>query len=93
MTRPSAEREPANWEITAVALQCDYIGDLVTVRVKRDWVAECAWCHKYKLNTFKVRQLKIDTTIRGRIDKCVGPDCPIVTKYRDQLIEEEFGKK
>ena len=93
MTQANAEREPANWEITAVALQCDYIDDLVTVRVNRDWVAECAWCFRYKLKKSEERQQKIDATIRGKIDKCIGPDCPIVTKYRDQLIEEEFGKK
>jgi len=90
MNQPSEKLELADWEITAAALQCDYIGDIVTLRVTRDWLAECAWCLKYKLNTSKE---KFDGLIMGRINKCVGPDCPLVKGYRDQLIEEEFGKK
>ena len=90
MNLPSADPERANWEVTAIALPCDYIGDFVTLRVSRDWLAKCAWCLKYKLNTSKER---FDDTIKVKIDKCVGPDCPIVAGYRDKLIEEEFGKK
>ena len=90
MNQPSEKRDSADWEIAAIALKCDYIGDFVTVRVSRDWLAQCAWYLKYKSNASKE---KFDGIIMGRIDKCVGPDCPIVTGYRDKLIEEEFGKK
>ena len=90
MNPPSADPERANWEVTAIALPCDYIGDFVTVRVSGDWLAQCAWYLKYKSNASKE---KFDGIIMGKIDKCVGPDCPIVTGYRDKLIEEEFGKK
>ena len=93
MNQPSEKLELADWEMTAIALPCDYIGDLITVRVSRDWLAECAWCLKYKLNTSKGERQELDSTIKGKIDKCVGPDCPIVTGYRDKLIEEEFGEK
>jgi len=92
MIQSSVELEPPNWEITAAALPCDCVGDLVTVRVKRDWLAECAWYRKYKLDASKGNKEKLDKTIKQGIDKCVGPDCPVVTKYRDKLIEEEFGK-
>ncbi len=88
MIKSSVKFEGANWEITAISLRCDYIGDLVTVMVNRDWSATCAWYLKYKSNTSK----ELDTTIKQIIDKCVGPDCPIVTKYRDKLIEEEAGR-
>jgi hypothetical protein len=91
MNQPNGELQPANWEITAVALPCDYIGDLVTIRVTREWLAECAWYLKYKSNTSKGK--KLDETTRVKRDKCVGPDCPIVAKYRDKLIEEELGNK
>jgi hypothetical protein len=93
MVQPTVKLETANWEITAIALRCDYIGDFVTVRVNRDWLAKCAWYLKYKLNEKKENKPKIDKTIKGRIDKCVGPDCLIVTKYRDQLVEEDLGRK
>ena len=90
MNPPSADPERANWEVTAIALPCDYIGDFVTVRVSGDWLAQCAWYLKYKSNASKE---KFDGIIMGKIDKCVGPDCPIVTGYRDKLIGEEFGEK
>ena len=84
---------PANWEITAFSFGCDYIGDTVTVRVTRDWLAKCAWYLKYKTDTPKGRKQEIDKVIKHRIDKCLGPDCPLVAKYREKLIEEAFGKK
>ncbi len=31
--------------------------------------------------------------IKQRINKCLGPDCRLVAKYREKLIEEELGKK
>jgi len=93
MIQQSVEREPANWEITAIGLRCDYIDDFVTVRVYRDWVTKCTWYLKYKFTTSKGNKLKLEKRIKGRIDKCVGPDCPVVTKYRDKLIEEESGKR
>jgi hypothetical protein len=90
---PTGKPEPANWEITAFSLRCDYIGDMVTVRVARDWLATCAWYLKYKTNATKESKQGIDKAIKQRIDKCLGPNCPIVTKYREKLIEEDFGKK
>jgi len=84
MIQPSVELKAANWEITAITLRCDYIGDVVTVMVNRDWLAKCTWYLKHKLSTSKEN--------KQRIDKCVGPDCPVVKKYRAKLIEEEFGK-
>lgn len=93
MNQPSEELERANWEITAAALPCDYISDLITVRVTRDWVADCGWYLKYKSDRSKGSKQKPEKGGKGKIDKCVGPDCPIVTKYRGKLIEEEFGRK
>ena len=91
--QPSVERGPANWEITAISFRCDYIGDYVTVMVHPDWLANCAWYFKYKSNTSKENKQDLNPAIKQRIDKCVGPDCPLVVAYRDKLIDEEFGKK
>ncbi len=93
MNQPSEELERANWEVTAAALPCDYIGELITVRVTRGWVADCGWYFKYKPDRSEGNKQKLEKASKGKIDRCVGPDCPIVTKYRDKLIEEEFGKK
>jgi len=90
---PTGKFEPANWEITAFSFRCDYIGDMVTLRVTRDWLAACAWYLKYKANITKERERKIDQVVKQTIDKCLGPNCPIVTKYREKLIQEEFGKE
>ncbi len=93
MIEPIGKLEPANWEITAFSHLCDHIGETVTVRVTRDWVATCAWYLKYKTDVPNRRKQEIDKIIKLRIDKCLGPDCPSVTKYREKLIEEEFGRK
>lgn len=93
MMEPTRKFEPANWEITAFSLRCDYIGDMVTLRVTRDWMAICAWYLKYKTNATKESKQELDKAIKQKIDKCLGPECPIVTKYREKLIEEEFGQR
>jgi len=90
---PTGKLEPANWEITAFTLRCDYIGDTVTVRVTRDWVATCAWYLKYRANVAEQSVQKIDKVIKQRTDKCLGPGCPNVTKYRETLIKKELGKE
>jgi hypothetical protein len=92
MIQSSVKLEPGNWEITTIGLRCDYTSDFVTIIVNRDWMAKCAWHLKYKLNASKAQTEKIGKTTKQRIDKCVGTDCPIVTEYRDKLIEEELGK-
>jgi hypothetical protein len=92
MIQPRTKFERANWEITAIALRCDYIGDVVTVMVDRDWRVKCAWYLKYKLNSTQGKKQKIYKTIKGKINKCIGRDCPVVCKYREKLIAEELGK-
>jgi len=91
---PTGKLEPANWEITAFSLQCDHISEVVTVRVTRDWAATCAWYLKHKANVTKQSGQKIGKAMKqSSLDKCLGPNCPLVTKYRDKLIQEEFGKE
>ncbi len=90
MMLPTGKFEPANWEITAFSLQCDLINDVVTVRVTRDWTAICAWYLKHKADATK----QIAKAIKqSSIDKCLGPNCPIITKYREKLIQEETGNE
>ncbi len=90
MMEPTGKLEPANWEITAFSLQCDHISEVVTVRVTRDWAATCAWYLKHKADAIKQMGKAVK---RSSIDKCLGPNCPIVTKYREKLVQEEFGNE
>jgi len=92
MIQPTVKPEPAHLEVTAISFRCDYIGDYVTVMVNRDWLANCVWYLKYKSNTSKEEKQGLNTAIKQRIDQCVGPDCPVITKYREKLTEEEFRK-
>lgn len=62
----------ADWRITATTIQCDLVGESVTVMVNGDWTYSCAW---YQRNKHKS-------------GNCVGPDCPNVIRYRDKLIAE-----
>ena len=93
MNQTGVDLERANWEITAAALPCDYVDDLITVRVTRDWAAECAWYAKYKSSRSKGNKQRLEKRIKERTEKCMGPECPIVAQYREKLIEEEFGRK
>jgi len=93
MMQPTAKPGTANWETTAICFRCDYIGDSVTVRVSGDWLAKCTWYLKYKGNASKGSDQALDSVVKQRINKCVGPDCPLVAAYRDKLREEESGKK
>ena len=91
---PTQKLEPANWEITAFSFQCDPINEVVTVRVTRDWAATCVWYLNYKANATKQSGQKISRAVKqSSIDKCLGPNCPIVTKYLEKLIQEEFGNE
>jgi hypothetical protein len=84
--------EPAKWEITGTTLRCESIDDYVTLAVTREWMAKCTWCLKYKTQSVQNAPRK-KKTIREKIEKCIGPGCPVVTKYRDKLMSEEAAKK
>ncbi len=90
---PTGKLKPANWEITAFSLQCDHINEIVTIRVSRDWTAACAWQLKYNAAVTKQSRQEMDKAVKKSAGKCLGSNCPIVTKYRDKLIQEEFGKE
>jgi len=85
--------KPANWQITATTIKCDEIDEAVTVMVNRDWTTHCTWYSKYKQKVIENKKQKFEKQIKQKIAECVGPDCPLAIKYRDKLIQEEFGIK
>jgi len=84
--------ESAKWAITAKKLWCELIEDYVTLTVTKEWLAKCTWFLKYKARTGQ-NAPRMNNTVREKINKCAGPDCPVVTKYRDRLMAEEAPKK
>lgn len=92
MRQPAAGLETADWEITAISLRCDCIGQFVTVMVNRDRPARCSWYLKFKSKTAKGKKPKISKPVKEKMEKCTGPDCPAVIRYREKLVEEELRK-
>lgn len=84
--------KPPKWETTATTLRCESIDDYVTLTVTREWRGKCTWCFKYKTPAGR-NAPRMTATIREKIKKCTGPDCPAVAKYRDRLISEEAAKR
>jgi len=80
----------ADWQITAATIYCDDVDDEVTVIVNRDGSVRCVGFGKYSepgkdtagLIKQKSRRLK-------RQLKCTGPECDLITGYRDRLFAEE----
>ena len=92
MIEARTDLKPANWQITATTIRCDYVDDNVTLMVDRDWTTRCAWYHRYKQKVLENPKRKFDKTIRLKMEKCPGAECPIALEYRDKLIREEFAE-
>jgi len=59
--------------------------------VESDWSTKCVWYNRYKQKAAGEKKQKFDKDIKSKIEKCVGPDCPMAKEYRDKLIRDEFG--
>jgi hypothetical protein len=93
MPRTKTKLQPANWQVTATTVHCEFIGDFVTIIVNKDWSTKCVWHNRYKQKALADKKYKVDKKIRLKIDRCQGPDCSYTTVYRDKLVKEEFGEK
>ncbi len=90
-TETEKELPPAKWQITATTIHCDLVDEFVTLMIKKEWSASCAWYKRYKQKVIEDKKQKFDKKTMLKIGKCAGPDCMYVTGYRDKLIKEEFG--
>ncbi len=93
MIQAKVDIEPAGWQITATTIKCDIVDDAVTLMVNRDWATRCTWYRRYKQKNVEEKKQKFENKIKHKIAECAGPDCPLAIKYRDKLIQEEFGTK
>ena len=77
-----------DWQVTGTTLYCDVVKDEVTIFVHKDWSVKCTGCDKYK----KAGDGTGNNVERGRKygqrEKCNGPECAAVLKYRDKLLAE-----
>jgi hypothetical protein len=83
--------KPAGWQVTATTVRCEKVDDFVTIMVNKDWSTSCAWYHRHKGQGSPGSKGRFNTRLKGKIDACNGPECPLVVQYRDRLIHEEFG--
>jgi len=93
MAKARTELEPAEWQITATTIHCDFVDDFVTIMVNKDWSTRCAWYGRHKQKALEDKKQKFAKEIKLKIEKCAGPECSHVTDYRDKLIKEESGSK
>jgi hypothetical protein len=93
MIAARTDLQPANWQITATTIQCDCVDDAVTVMVYRDWTTRCTWFRRYKQKAVDNKKQSFEKAIRVKIEKCLGPQCPVAMNYRDKLIREESGTR
>lgn len=91
MIEARTDLKPGNWQITATTLECGHVDEAVTIMVYSDWKTSCVWYSRYKEKSGSNKKQKFDKTIRSKIEKCRGPECPLGKEYRDNLIKEEFG--
>jgi len=93
MSETKTALQPANWQVTATTVRCEFVDDFVTIMVYKDWSTRCGWYNRYKQKALEDKKSKFDNKIRAKIGKCTGPDCTYVIGYRDKLIDEEFKSK
>ncbi len=80
-----------DWQVTATSINCEAVGDEVTIIVGKDWNTSCTGFKRYGENISKdtAAMLKKKGKIQGKRFKCTGPlDCG-AGRYRDKLISEE----
>ena len=93
MAEAKTDMAPGNWQVTATTIECDMVGDYVTIMVNKDWSTRCVWCTRYKKAAEENPKQKFTKDIKAKIAKCQGPDCKYVLEYRDKLIKEEAAVK
>jgi hypothetical protein len=89
MIAARTDLKPGNWQITATTLQCEYVGDAVTIMVDKDWTTRCTWYRRYKQKATENKKQKFEKAINTKIENCRGTECPLAINYRDKLIQQE----
>jgi hypothetical protein len=93
VAEPHLEIAPAGWQITATTIDCDMVGDYVTIMVNKDWSCKCTWWNRYKRVADEDPGHRFPREIKRVINNCQGPYCKYVVGYRDRLVREETAVK
>ena len=73
-----------NWQITATTINCDSVGDEVTLLVYKDGTVKCTGYSKYGNP-----QGKEAAALSKKGLKCLGPLCDYMKSYRQKILKEE----
>lgn len=87
MNPTAAVNKPANWQVTATTLECDYVREFVTIMVNKDWSCKCVWWSQYLKN--KDSNRTSSSKGKQKAVGCQGPDCKYIQQYCDKLLNEE----
>ena len=78
MAKARTELEPAEWQITATTIHCDFVDDFVTIMVNKDWSTRCAWYGRHKQKALEDKKQKFAKEIKLKIEKCAARSVPML---------------
>lgn len=80
-----------DWQVTAMSMYCDCVGEEVTVMVYGDWTVKCTGYEKFagEPTPETLAALQKKSKRLGKQLKCLGPLDDKLIAYRDRLAAEE----
>ncbi|OGO03152.1 MAG: hypothetical protein A2Y72_02595 [Chloroflexi bacterium RBG_13_53_26] len=64
------------WQLTAITVQCQYVGNLATIMVQPDGTAKCSYVNRHSRAGASTKKLH----------DCKWPDCPLLAGFREQAL-------
>jgi hypothetical protein len=82
----------ADWQVTAVTINCPSVAEEVTIIVKSDWSVQCSGFEKYA-SSRRAQLALVDRSLTiKRILECKSVECNQITEYVQKLQAEENHK-
>jgi len=88
MAKSKIDIMPANWQVTAITIDCDRVHEYVTIMGYRHCSCRCTWWAMHHVAGNGKNQ-RVSRQINEQLTKCQGPDYDYVTGYRNKIIGEE----
>jgi len=77
-----------NWQVTAATIYCGAVDNEVTIMVYKDGSVKCVGHREYAGPEIQKQMKKKSLRLKKEL-RCTGPDCELVTGYRDKVLREE----